>query len=474
MRTNVNDPMNIFVKEWTGYPEPMAKLVLFLLTAALASAQNATTDLNRQVAELRDLVLKLQTRLDDLEKRSPPPAPQTAATNAKDAVVASIPPSTKDAAAAPAISGLFEGATINFLFDGYYGFNFNSPIGRTNLLRAYDVSSNSFSLNQADVVIENAADPADGKHFGARLDLQFGQATATLQGSAVNEPRPDIYRNIFQAYGTFAPNNKLTLDFGKWSSSIGLEGNYTQDQVNYSRSFFFDFLPFYHMGVRAAYKVTDALTVNYWVDNGTQQTEAFNNFKDQLFGFVAQPRKNLSWTANYYLGQEHPDVIYFPYTNPPGLPTIQGESFEPIIPAPKGKTDIFDSYTTWQPTDRWTFALEGDYVIERLQTTSAPVHVAGGEFLARYQLTKRVALAGRGEYLTDRGGLYSGTTQALKEATLTTEYKVAAGFAVKLEWRRDFSNQRYFLTDMLGVLSKEQTTATVGVVWWFGKKTGPW
>jgi hypothetical protein len=447
----------------------MTKFVLFLMSAAMLRAQDAGADLNRQVAELRDLVLKLQTRIDDLEKRSPqPPQP-------KETVVASaIPKEAAATPAAPASPGLFENTTINFALDGYYGFNFNSPIGRTNLLRAYDVSSNSFSLNQADVVIENAADASQGRHFGARLDLQFGQATQTLQGSAVNEPRPDIYRNIFQAYGTWAPTNNLTLDFGKWSSSIGLEGNYTKDQMNYSRSFLFDFLPFYHMGVRAAYKVNDALTLNYWLDNGTQQTEAFNNYKDELFGLVATPRKNISWTVNYYLGQEHPDVVYFPYSNPPGLPTLQGESFEPIVPAPKGKTHFFDSYATWQPTDKLTLAFEGDFVIERDQTTSAPVHTDGGAFYARYQLSKKFALAGRSEYISDRGGLYTSATQALKEATLTAEYKFAEGFVTRLEWRRDFSNQRYFLTDTLGLLSKEQTTATMGVVWWFGKKNGVW
>jgi hypothetical protein len=396
-----------------------------------------------------------------LEKRSPR-APVETKLEGAVAPVATAAPS------------LLENTTINVAFDGYYGFNFNSPIGRANLLRAYDVSSNSFSLNQANIVIENAADPAAGKHFGARLDLQFGQATQTLQGNAVNEPRPDIYRNIFQAYGTFAPNNHLTLDFGKWSSSIGLEGNYTKDQINYSRAYLFDFLPFYHMGVRAAYKVNDAFTVNYWLDNGTGWTEAFNNYKDELFGFTATPRKNLSWTMNYYLGQEHPDVVYFPFTSPPGLPTLQGVSFQPISPAAKGKTHIFDSYATWQPSERWTLALEGDYEIERDQKFSAPIHVAGGALYARYQVNKKFALAGRSEYVSDRGGLFTGATQALKETTLTTEYKVADGFVARLEWRRDYSNHPYFLTDTLGRLSKEQTTATVGVVWWFGKKTGVW
>ena len=437
---------------------------VLMMASSLLTAQDATADLNRQVAELRDLVLKLQTRIDDLEKRSPRPP-----TEVKDAVVAAAP-----VQGAPAPAGVFENTTINFALDGYYGFNFNSPIGRANLLRAYDVSSNSFSLNQADIVIENAPDPSQGRHFGARLDLQFGQATQTLQGNAANEPRPDIYRNIFQAYGTFAPNNHLTLDFGKWSSSIGLEGNYTKDQINYSRSYLFDFLPFYHMGVRAAYKVNDAVTLNYWLDNGTQWTEAFNNYKDQLFGFALTPRKNFSWTANYYLGQEHPDVMFYPYTNPPGLPTLQGVSFQPISPLAKGKMHIFDSYATYQPTDRWTLAFEGDYVIERDQTNSAPVHVAGGAFYARYQWTRKFALAGRTEYVSDRGGLFTGNTQSLKETTLTTEYKVADGFIARIEWRRDFSNHPFFLTDTLGQLSKQQTTATVGVVWWFGKKTGVW
>src|SRR5208283_1141652 len=99
-------------------------------------------------------------------------------------------------------------------------------------LRAYDVTSNAFSLNQADVVLENPVDPANGKPIGLRLDLQFGQATETLQGSASNELRPDVWRNLFQIYGTYVVpvGNGLTVDFGKWASSLGIEGNYSKDQ----------------------------------------------------------------------------------------------------------------------------------------------------------------------------------------------------------------------------------------------------
>ncbi len=295
------------------------------------------------------------------------------------------------------------GATLNYMFDGYYEYDFNHPIGRIQYLRAYDVLSNSFSINQADVVFDLDPDVAAGRRYGVRLDLQFGQATDTLQGNPSNEARPDIYRNIFQAYGTYvAPLGKgLTVDFGKWASSLGIEGNYTKDQVNYSRSFFFDYLPFYHMGVRASYKVNDKLSANYWIVNGTNQTEPTNSYKDELFGFTAQPTKNISWTANYYIGQDHPDVA--PATNCT-VPLQPGLCLQPIDPAPDGKIHIIDSYVTWNATPKLTLSVEGDYVIEREWAnaapgeSSAPSLVDGGAAYTRYQLNPRMALGGRFEY----------------------------------------------------------------------------
>lgn len=370
-----------------------------------------------------------------------------------------------------------DGTTINFLFDGYYSYNFNDPIGRVNLLRAYDVSSNAFSLNQADLMIENAADPANGKRFGLRLDFQYGQATETLQGNPANEPRPDIYRNIFQAYGTYVipVGSGLTVDFGKFASSLGIEGNYTKDQMNYSRAYWFDFLPFYHMGVRANYKFNDKFAFNYWIVNGTQQTEPFNGFKDQFFGLTIQPTKAITWNVNYYLGQEHPDVIF--YSNggaPPGLPTEQGVPFQPIPNPPNGKLHIFDSYVNWQLTSKLTLAGEADYVIERLWPYSAPSHTDGGAAYLKYQLTPKLFFATRAEYLSDRGGLFSGVTQALKEGTATAVYQFVDGFQTRLEYRRDFSNRPFFLTDTLAILARAQDTATIGLIWWFGGKQGTW
>jgi len=460
--------------------------LLASLAPGVGQAQEKTdespAELSRRVSELAALVQKLQARVDELEGKprasiqpavpdSSTAAPvQTSASQSSPAQGSSPPSASRSG------TSLLGGTTVNFLFDGYYSYNFNNPIGRVNLLRAYDVSSNAFSLNQTDLVLENAADVEHGKRFGLRLDLQYGQATATLQGNASNEPHPDVYRAIFQAYGTYIVpvGSGLTVDFGKWASSLGLEGNYTKDQMNYSRSYWFNFLPFYHMGARVNYKLNDTVALNYWITNGTQQTEPFNGFKDQLFGLNIQPRKNVAWTVNYYLGQEHPDVQFLPNYTGGGLPTAQGIPFVPIPNAPNGKLHIFDSYLTWLVSSRFTLGLEGDYVIQRLLTTSSPSHTSGGAGYARYQLTPKFAIAARTEYLSDRGGLFTGTTQAIKENTLTLEQKLADGLIVWGEWRRDASNHPYFLTDTLGTLKKEQSTATLGLVWWFGGKEGAW
>jgi hypothetical protein len=384
------------------------------------------------------------------------------------------------APAAPALPTVLPGgATLNYMFDGYYEYDFNHPIGRIQYLRAYDVLSNSFSINQADVVFDLEPDVAEGRRYGVQLDLQFGQATDSAQGNPSNEVRPQIYRNIFQAYGTYvAPVGKgLTVDFGKWAGSLGIEGNYTKDQVNYSRSFFFNYLPYYHMGVRASYKVNDKLALNYWIVNGTNQTEPTNSYKDELFGFKAEPTKNILWNFNYYIGQNHPDVS--PATNCT-VPLQPGLCVQEINPAPDGKAHIFDSNVTWNATPKLTFSAEGDYVISREWAnaapgeSSAPSVVDGGAAYARYQLKPRMALGGRFEYFSDRNGLFSGTSQALKEFTGTYDYKFGEGFLARLEYRRDWSNVPFFLTNKPGVLSQSQPTFTMGLVWWAGGKQGPW
>ena len=463
-------------------PTRLAAWGSMLLLVAFSSFLHAQEPIvgderDSQIRELRELVLQLESRLERLEKdRSPNRLSSEPAGSTSVAAQASTPRSPSSAAEDRGIRDFLANTTINFALDGYYAYNFNHPIGRVNLLRAYDVSSNSFSINQANLILEQAPDASAGRRFGARLDLMYGQATETLQGSATNELRPQVYRPLFEAYGTYvAPlGSGLTIDFGKWASALGLENNYNKDQINYSRSYYFNFLPFYHTGFRTTYSFNPQLTLSYWLVNGVQQTEDFNGFKSQAFLVTIKPSRKVSWNANYYVGQEQRDVAAVLNPALPSAPTQPGLPTQSIVPTPDGREHIFDSYLTFNPTPRLTLAAEGDYVVNRTFYDSSPAHVLGGAGYLRYQFTPQFALATRAEYLSDHGGLFSAITQALKENTVTAEYKFAEGFVARAEYRRDYSNHPFFLTDTAGTLNKEQNTATLGLIWWMGRKQGAW
>ena len=107
------------------------------------------------------------------------------------------------AEATPAPANEWANVKFGATFEGYYQYNWNRPPDRTLLLRAYDTRSNTFSIQQAALVVDARRTSTPAAASALRVDLQFGQATETVQGGAANEPRPDVYRHIWQAYGTY-------------------------------------------------------------------------------------------------------------------------------------------------------------------------------------------------------------------------------------------------------------------------------
>ena len=225
-------------KQFASHVAAVAMAMLIaVLPLPLDAQQKATSD---EVQQLKEMVLNLQSRVAVLEQQNaelrgprtqdgaggPEAAVALASASADLREAASVQPvamqvtpsTSSTSTQGPSIlpTNLPGGATMNYLFDGYYEYNFNQPTGRANNLRAYDVLSNVFSINQADLVFDLEPDLAAHRRYGFRIDLQFGQATETLQGNPAVEPRPEIYRNIFQAYGTYVVpiGHGLNLDFG--------------------------------------------------------------------------------------------------------------------------------------------------------------------------------------------------------------------------------------------------------------------
>lgn len=364
----------------------------------------------------------------------------------------------QDASTPPAQTvapGPFAALTFGVAFEGYYQFNWNRPPDRVMPLRAYDTRSNVFSIQQTAIVIESAPSVADGRRFGARVDLQLGQATETVQGNAANEPRPDAYRHLWQAYGTyvFPVGRGLQADFGKFGSNLGYETNYAKDNHHFSRAYLFNFLPFYHMGMRLTLPVSGSVTVMYALTNGIQQTEDLNSFKSSHVTAIVKPASRLVWTTSYYAGREQADA---------GLPD-----------GPDGLFRVLDSYVTFTATPTLTLGLDANHVTNAVHSDDKSRSLKGVGAYARYQASSPLALALRYERLDDEG-LFGGIDQVLQEVTVTLEHKVAEGFLARAEFRRDWSNARFFPGPRAGDVRPGQTTALVGLVWWFGNKPGTW
>ncbi len=415
---------------------PPRAAMLLLAAGLLCRAQEA--GLTPREKLLLERIARLEERVAALEARSAP-APDPATAAARNLTEPKAPP-----------AGETPLGTVNVFVDSYFGWNTSRPWNGTNALRAFDVTSNGFGLNQTGLMLEKAPDTAHGRRWGYRLDLMYGQATETLQGSPLSEPRPDVYRPVYQAYGTYvAPLGRgLTVDFGKFASSLGYEGNYTKDQVNYSRGYLFSLLPFYHMGVRTSYPVNDKLTLGYWLVNGANQTEDFNTGKSQLAQVVLSPAQGLSWTLQYYVGREDRQ------------------------PA-KGLTHIVNTYAAWT-RGRLTLAGELDAVIHRVEPGAAPRRVSAGGAWLRYQLTPRLYFGQRFVRLNDVAGYFTGTAQKVNDLTSTLGFRFGEGFETRLEYRRDFSNVNYFPTASANQPDKAQDTVTLGVLWWFGGRQGAW
>ena len=367
------------------------------------------------------------------------------------------PEQPSSAQAAEPATNPWRSVVFGATFEGYYQYDWNKPPDRVIPLRAYDTRANTFGIQQAAFVVDASPDVDAGRRYGLRADLQWGQATETVQGSRANEPRPEVYRNVWQAYGTYlfpVGANGLQTDFGKFASMLGYETNYAKDNQAFSRAYLFNFLPFYHSGLRVTYPVNDKVSVLYMLTNGIQQTEDFNDYKSSHFAAIVKPISQVAWTVNYYFGQEQPDG------GEPG--------------GPDGFFRVFDTYVTYTATSALTLGVDVNHVTNEVLRDDPSLSLQGLGTYARYQVNEPIGLGVRWERLDDEG-LFRGIDQVLQEITLTAEYKLADGFLVRGEFRRDWSDQSFFPgSGGADDLRDHQHTLLLGGVWVIGTKKGAW
>jgi hypothetical protein len=328
---------------------------------------------------------------------------------------------------------------VDGFVDGYFLWSFNETNPQ---LQNFAVNHNSVSLNYTEVAVFRA--PTDKSRAGFRLDLGAGDTADMV--NAFEPGGVNYLKYVQQAYVSYlVPAGKgLSIDFGKFVTPAGAEVIESKDNWNYSRGLLFAWaIPYYHMGARIGYTLNDKVSVTGFVVNGWNDVKDNNSAKTVAGSVTVKPNGKLTVIGNYIVGKEQ------------------------AADADGGTRNLFDTVVTYAATPKLSVLGNFDYGHDKVSGDGVDWY--GIAFGAKYQHNDKWAFIPRYEIFKDANGFSTGTVQTLQEFTLTGEYKTPVGLLARVEFRTDFSDEKFFEKDS-GAFSKTQPMIMVGLVYAFSSK----
>ncbi|MCX7969458.1 MAG: porin, partial [Armatimonadetes bacterium] len=303
--------------------------------------------------------------------------------------------------------------SISGFVDAYYAYNTVKPATVSvpsahftfkvdNLLHNFNFRDRRPSLQLVELVVER---PIEGKSFGFRLDLNAGR---TAEWVGANEPAGRSWSYIQQAFISI-PMGKGYLDLGKFVTHHGAEVIETKDNWNYTRSLLFAWaIPYYHTGIRYWLPIgkTDKLCLHLY--QGWNSVDDNNGSKS--FGILwSRSSEAYSLTLNYTGGAE--------LANSSRLRHL----VDIVFVKPLNSKDTLMLNADWARDNAAGATWYGVAAYWRRQ-------IRDGHFLTL-----------RAEWFRDPDGFATGTSQTVKELTLTYKLPVSGlrGTSIWLELRQD-------------------------------------
>jgi len=278
-------------------------------------------------------------------------------------------------------------------------------VGDFNQLRAFDENP-GFSLNAIKLVLEKPLGEGDWA-AGYRADLLFGEDANQLnRAEGTGNPNVNgggtVGTYIEQGYVAFRVpvGNGIDFKLGRFVALSGYEVIESPANLNFSRGLLFTWAtPLAHNGLLASYRFNDNVDVQAAIVNGWN-TWVADSTSPAFTGRVGL--KNSSGTASLgvsgYLGRGR--------TVDPAAP---GAIADGTLGFQEGYRWFVDGVANFKPTEKVLLGLEALYGNQKNPTAAEGRDEWWGTALyAKVQLTDKVSLAGRAEYLNDsRGFLFS-------------------------------------------------------------------
>lgn len=356
--------------------------------------------------------------------------------------------------------------TFSGYIDSYYMANFNSPKDRSNLgasgtARAFDQRSGQFSLGLVQTKIGYSTAKSDvvvDLTFGPNADLgQYGNLIGPLG-------RGTTALAIKQAYYNWKATDKLTLTAGQFGTHIGYEVIDAPVNYHYSLSNLFNNGPFYHIGVKAAYAVSDRFSVMGGLINNVDNLNDNNGQLGLIAQIFVQPAKGF----NVYL-----NAIT---SNEAGTDPATGKT-------PDGQYSLLDLVATYQITDKFSLGLNAATGVQDVNGDGKSDKESWGGFAIypKYDISSTFSLGARYESFDNsnavrglviptrdaEGNIISTTGVSVSSITLTPSITVADGhILLKPELRIDTFDKNFFINGD-GKDTKSQTTLGLAMIYKF-------
>jgi len=353
---------------------------------------------------------------------------------------------------------------INGYFDSYYQYSpqAHGPATGTGAPyiegRVFDNLHNQVVMNMVELSVTKKTE-----EIFFRVDLAFGQQVDAMVtngsiGSTTGQPvgaDAEPTRNITQAYLSFTPKEmpRLNVTAGKFFAFIGLESFKAKDNWQYSRSFSYNFNPYWHQGMSVRYAIIpDRFSAALFFINASDGRLSQEANRSPSTGVNLGFSPSEGWTANYnYLG---------------GAETA----------TPNSRREVHEVNTTYQITPQLAVALDYAHGTQKnvLATGEDGSWWVADAYL-KYQPVSWYYISPRYEYLddSDQGvGLSSfssagGVKQKIQGLTVTNAFQMSNGLELRLEYRNDRSDKDTYFKSAKGGTAKTQESFTAAALYGF-------
>ncbi len=277
--------------------------------------------------------------------------------------------------------------------DTYYFKNLNNPLSGSNygystFARVFDQREGQFQLGLAQTRVAYSNSRSE-----AVVDLVFGpNADLGNYGNVISPnaaARTSTALAIKQAYFTYKATSKLSFTAGQFGTHIGYEVIDAPVNFNYSLSNLFANGPFYHMGIKANYALSDRVGFMAGIVNNWDANFDNNKFKTAIAQLYLSPVSGWNVYLNWIGGNEDSPANGQPINASPELGSLK---------------QMIDLTTSYQVTDRWLVGLNSAYGSYKVKKSDAQTW-GGAAVYTNYAISDVFALGVRGEVFDNTSGV---------------------------------------------------------------------